>query len=125
MSLTLIFSFHRQQWAAVMEELVYSTPCVDDDDDYHSCYVDEENWNAECDEYAAYIDRRLMLAAVMAEMVKKSCQSPTPTRFVGQAWPLAAAIDHCSLILTIIETMTNNNVITVLLFTMICLYFKQ
>ena len=54
-----------------MEELVYSTPCVDDDDDDdHGCYVDEEDWNAECNENAAYIDRRWMWAAVMAEMVE-------------------------------------------------------
>ena len=106
-SLTLVFSFHLQQWAAVMEELVYSTtPCVDDDDydddDDHGCYVDEENW----------------------KMVKKSRQSPTLTRFAGQAWPLAADIDACTLILSIIETMTNNNVITIL-FTMIRLYLKK
>ena len=44
--------------------------CVDDDDDDHGCYVDEEDWNAEYNENAAYIDRRWMWAAVMAEAVK-------------------------------------------------------
>ena len=50
----------------------------DDDDDDHGCYVDEENWNAECDEYAAYIDHRLMWAAVMVEMVKKAAKARRP-----------------------------------------------
>ncbi|KAI0215031.1 hypothetical protein LSAT2_032950 [Lamellibrachia satsuma] len=33
LTLLLHRSFHRQQWAAVMEELCYSTACIDDDDD--------------------------------------------------------------------------------------------
>ena len=52
MSFTLVFSFHRQQWAAVMERLRDYIPRIDDDDDddgYDSPPA-TENWDAECNE---------------------------------------------------------------------------
>ena len=37
---------------------------------------------------------------------RQSTQSTTPTHFIGQAWPLPDAVGPCTLILTIIETIT-------------------
>ena len=52
-----------------MEELLYNTPCVDDDDDNgYNSPLPTENWNTEFDEYAAFIDHRRLWAAVMAEL---------------------------------------------------------
>ena len=62
-----------------MEELLYSTPCVDDDDDdSYDSPLPTEDWNSECDENAAYIDHRLMWAAVMTEMLKKVAKARRP-----------------------------------------------
>ena len=54
-----------------MEQLRDYTPCIDDDDDddgYDSPPA-TENWDAECNEYAAFLDHRRMWAIVMAELV--------------------------------------------------------
>ena len=56
-----------------MEELCYSTPCIDDeneDDDFdgYDSPPATENWEAECNEYAAFLDHRRVWAAVMTEL---------------------------------------------------------
>ena len=53
-----------------MEELRYFTPCIDndDDDDGYDSPLATENWNAECNEFAAFLDHRRMWAAVMTEL---------------------------------------------------------
>ena len=53
-----------------MEELRYYTPRIDDDDDdddYDSPPA-TENWDEECNEYAAFLDHRRKWAAVMTEL---------------------------------------------------------
>ena len=67
MSFTLVFNFHRQQWAAVMGELCRYIPRIHDDNDvvYDST---PENWNTECNEYAHFLDHRRMWSAVMTEL---------------------------------------------------------
>ena len=51
-----------------MEELRYNTPCIDDDDDGYDSPPATDNWNEECDEYAAFLDHRRMWAAVMTKL---------------------------------------------------------
>ena len=53
-----------------MEQLRDYIPRIDDDDDddgYDSPPA-TENWDAECNEYAAFLDHRRMWAAVMTEL---------------------------------------------------------
>ena len=67
MSFALVFSFHRQQWAAVMEQLRDYIPRIDnhDDDDSPSA---TENWDDECNQYADFLDHRRMWSAVITEL---------------------------------------------------------
>ena len=61
------FSFHRQHWPVVMDDLLRHTPCIDnddDDDDYDSPEA-TESWNDECNRYASFIEHRRKWAAVM------------------------------------------------------------
>ena len=56
MSFTLVFSFHRQQWPAVMEQLRDYIPRIDnddddDDDDGYDTPPATENWDDECNDY--------------------------------------------------------------------------
>ena len=59
MSFTLVFSFHRRQWAVVMEELCRYIPRIDndddDDDDGYDSPAATESWNDECNDYASFL----------------------------------------------------------------------
>ena len=99
MSFTLVFSFHRQQW----EELRYYTPRIDDDDDDDDDGYDSplaiENWDAESNEYAAFLDHRRMWAAVITELgmlrplarVEKE-QSLPRLQYTDHRWMCAAVM---------------------------------
>ncbi|KAI0235516.1 hypothetical protein LSAT2_013958 [Lamellibrachia satsuma] len=55
--------FHRQRWAVVMEELISTTSCMDDDTDGgYDSPPPLEDWNDICDEDAAFLDHRRMWA---------------------------------------------------------------
>ena len=93
MCLTLVFSFHRQQLSAVMGELLYNIPCVDDDvdDNGYNSPLPTENWNTECDERAAFIDHRRMWAGTWYDSsTRASRESQRPSNLLdrrGQSLP--------------------------------------
>ena len=53
-----------------MEQLRDNIPRIDndDDDDGYDCPPANENWDAECNEYADFLDHRRMWAAVITEL---------------------------------------------------------
>ena len=69
MSFTLIFSFHRQHWPDVMEELCRRTPCIDDEyDDGYDSPEATESWDNECNDFASFLDHNKLWAGVMKEL---------------------------------------------------------
>ena len=51
-----------------MEQLRIDNDDDDDDDDGYNSSPATENWEAECNEYASFLDHRRMWAAVMTEL---------------------------------------------------------
>ncbi|KAI0226149.1 hypothetical protein LSAT2_023182 [Lamellibrachia satsuma] len=93
------WSFLHQQWSAVMEELLYSTPCVDDDDDDgYDSPLPTEDWNAECNERAAFMDHRRKWAEVMTELarvrplIQVNKERATTEHVAGQTRSITATI---------------------------------
>ena len=76
-SFALVFSFHRRQWATVIEELCRHVPPIvhddvdtddDDDDDGYGSPAATENWDEECIQHASFLEHKKWWAAVMTEL---------------------------------------------------------
>ena len=76
-----------------MSELLYTTSCVDSDDDGYDSPPVTEDWTAEYNERVALLDHRWVWSKVVDQLVQVYKKSPsTTTHFDGQARTVTATI---------------------------------